>query len=1133
MANSSISTRIALEGGDQLKKQLADIGTTGKQALDNIAFASRDAGTALNSFSSSTGAFGGLLDELTSIVSIVAKLGAGFIGLGAIISAVSASAKSSITSLADLADKLKASIDQLRALQFAANASGNGDKLTGFLEKIKKSWDEATASVSKYHREVNAPGPENKTFFPGSGVTVFKPGTPGTTGKNDIGFDNLKLPDGANDYEKFLKGINAQLQEMKGAAKDAFGAFLDKKFGDGFASALPGIVKELELARETFKHLGEDQSAAAQAIAKDWKEASDKLGTALTEQKAIIKASVQTILQDLGQLFASSGSDKQDILADFIDRHKFDVPDFVANYIRPAIGAIKDFKEGLSGLSESESAAASGGDRAAKSWAGSFGASLRQSLLELRTTLAGYDFLSFDGIKNAATDAFNALIKAAINAFNYVAEHASDLWKRIGDALASVDWAAIWSKFKDGAVAAFNSVVETLSKIDWSGLWAGLLSSAADAFNSLRARLASIDYAAIWENLKSSAQAAWDFITTLVLNAWSNISEKLRNVDWGGVWDGLKSGAQAAWEAIIEVVGNAYVAIRTKALATFPVLTEAWRTMERVATDSFDAIKTVSANTWIAIGAGLLVLVGVFRGSFTSMLLLAAPFWRQILAGAETLAPGLRTALAPMLTAAEEAFAGIRSIASSTWNYVRALFSGNQAFQAQAWTALSESAAQAWTKVASFFSAGYAAIRAQAIAAAPWLKEPWEAMEASVAKAWERIKAEHASGYQTVKKYWDDIKAIWAGVEKAANGVASAINLIFGTNLSGTDLIILAVFLQIIGLGPLVVGAIGLVAASFGLLSASIGLLTSLGAAMGVLAANPWAIAIIAAIVLIGAAIFELYTHWDGLKAYVQQKFEEIKADIAAFGEWLVSSSVWDAMVAAAQKGLDALKSGFLSVFDSVKAGFADVASWIGDKLDGLLTKLGKLAQGIGNSGGLDPAGGSGAPGFAGGGLFRGSGTGTSDSNLAWISNGEFIIRNAAVEHYGPNFFHALNRMLMPKGSIPRFADGGLMGSVSGLSNAFSSFMASWSNLPRFADGGLANLSSGMSAALGSLVLAPTFNVPAPAAAGVSGRPVHVTIGGQTFGPMMASDDVAKGLERKAASQQMASAMTRSPGWKR
>lgn len=56
-------------------------------------------------------------------------------------------------------------------------------------------------------------------------------------------------------------------------------------------------------------------------------------------------------------------------------------------------------------------------------------------------------------------------------------------------------------------------------------------------------------------------------------------------------------------------------------------------------------------------------------------------------------------------------------------------------------------------------------------------------------------------------------------------------------------------------------------------------------------------------------------------------------------------------------------------------------------------------------------------PAFATGGHVRGAGTKTSDSIPAWLSDGEYVIQAAAVDHYGPEFFDRVNAR--------RFAGGG------------------------------------------------------------------------------------------------------------
>jgi hypothetical protein len=71
---------------------------------------------------------------------------------------------------------------------------------------------------------------------------------------------------------------------------------------------------------------------------------------------------------------------------------------------------------------------------------------------------------------------------------------------------------------------------------------------------------------------------------------------------------------------------------------------------------------------------------------------------------------------------------------------------------------------------------------------------------------------------------------------------------------------------------------------------------------------------------------------------------------------------------------------------------------------------------------------------FASGGYIRGPGSGTSDSILARLSNGEFVMRAAAVDRWGPQFMMALNNLRNPFGyaggglvRTPRFATGGMV----------------------------------------------------------------------------------------------------------
>jgi hypothetical protein len=129
--------------------------------------------------------------------------------------------------------------------------------------------------------------------------------------------------------------------------------------------------------------------------------------------------------------------------------------------------------------------------------------------------------------------------------------------------------------------------------------------------------------------------------------------------------------------------------------------------------------------------------------------------------------------------------------------------------------------------------------------------------------------------------------------------------------------------------------------------------------------------------------------------------------------------------------------------WDSISS--VGVAAWnaltgaIQGAIDKLLTFIGLKPSG--------PATGQGAPGNAAGGLLGGRGTGTSDSNLAWVSRGEYITPARAVAQPGVlGFLEALrrsggnlSRMLDGMGRfalggmVPRmaFASGGLAGGMS------------------------------------------------------------------------------------------------------
>jgi hypothetical protein len=118
---------------------------------------------------------------------------------------------------------------------------------------------------------------------------------------------------------------------------------------------------------------------------------------------------------------------------------------------------------------------------------------------------------------------------------------------------------------------------------------------------------------------------------------------------------------------------------------------------------------------------------------------------------------------------------------------------------------------------------------------------------------------------------------------------------------------------------------------------------------------------------------------------------------------------------------------------DAFQNGLADLLANIGDQTTSLTEKFKALGKAILNAIAQAMAMRAattltnwmfGAPAKAEGGHILGPGTSTSDSIPAYLSNGEFVVRAAAVDRYGAGLFQALNGM-----RLPRFAQGGLVGS--------------------------------------------------------------------------------------------------------
>jgi hypothetical protein len=172
--------------------------------------------------------------------------------------------------------------------------------------------------------------------------------------------------------------------------------------------------------------------------------------------------------------------------------------------------------------------------------------------------------------------------------------------------------------------------------------------------------------------------------------------------------------------------------------------------------------------------------------------------------------------------------------------------------------------------------------------------------------------------------------------------------------------------------------------------------------------------------------------------------------------------------------------SGWQALSDNLSPILSDIMDKIKSALDWIIASVRAVGSAIGSIGTGMASGEIPAMPMASGGMVHGPGTGTSDSVLARVSNGEFVMRASAVSKWGASFMHALNSLQNPFGS---FAAGGLVGSA-----------------PAFAEGGSAG-----------------------------GAPVHLHIGNNSFS-LAGAPNVVSALVVEARRQQVRSAGSK-PSW--
>lgn len=348
------------------------------------------------------------------------------------------------------------------------------------------------------------------------------------------------------------------------------------------------------------------------------------------------------------------------------------------------------------------------------------------------------------------------------------------------------------------------------------------------------------------------------------------------------------------------------------------------------------------------------------------------------------------------------------------------------------------------------------------------IKNPW-------VKAWSAA----------ILQFGQDVSGVFNGLvlpafkalREGAQFVADQINRLFGSDITAGELALGAAVLSLVGVFTLLGSVVGAVVAGIGLLAGIVG-----GAALAIAAA-----ALAAGIAI---AVF-----WDDIKAGAAATWQFISDGAAAAWQAIVdgATGLWDSIVSAFQEGQQAAVDAFNSIVDSIieiwtalssrlgeiatagvnlivnafsglkeriagiwnaiadtaSAAFGRIGSFIDNMISRISAAIARLKElvGLGKSAGSS-GGGGGAQGFASGGyLATGPGSPTSDSIPIWASVKEFITRAKAVAYYGPDVYHAMNHMKIPREFFRSIRGFKLGGVVEGFNKSMQ--------IPRFAGGGM------------------------------------------------------------------------------
>lgn len=497
---------------------------------------------------------------------------------------------------------------------------------------------------------------------------------------------------------------------------------------------------------------------------------------------------------------------------------------------------------------------------------------------------------------------------------------------------------------------------------------------------------------AFWDDVVVYAERAWDVVSRLFSDFPIETFTAL-GAAAVGIIASLASGAKLALAPLMALVGWPALVAAAIGIAA-GLIYEFW-----------DEIVAYAAQAW-----------GSFKDLFPDIAGVLETIWSGIAA------------------AADAAWERIKATASATWDFIRWLFTASPG---DLWQGILSAADAVWEGLKVGASGAWEAIKAGFNAIPGAIGWIWDRLSSAAAATWGFLAEQFAGAFDGIvaaaSRAWEGLSGIWGNIKAGATEALDVIRGQADALWSG-------------------------VASSFDEVADQVGaMLADLASRVR----DKWA---------------ELVADSSSLAAEVVTPWRQAENQIVG---------IWQRIVRAIDAQLRTLERSISSMINRLIA-----------QINRLLDAAARARSAAGGGGGGN------GPAFASGGHVRGPGTGTSDSIPAWLSNGEFVIRAAAVRKYGAALFAALNSMRLPK-NFPGFNVGGL---VSGIQRSLAGI---GSPMPRFATGGLV-ISGG--------------------AAQAPGKAFDLHIGGEVFRGLIAPDDVAFAMQNFAGSRSRASA-GRKPGW--